>query len=322
MTHLREYTAYINEQIKMLQLPQEPAGLYEPFAYFLELGGKRIRPALTILSAELFDLPKEKVIQPALSMEIFHNFTLVHDDIMDDAPLRRNQPSVHEKWDSSTGILAGDIMLIKAYELLCDTSSETLASLLSLFNETAIEVCEGQQYDMDFESREDVTIHEYIEMIRLKTSVLLGCALKTGAILAHASKADQEALYQFGQHIGIAFQIQDDILDLYADPEKFGKQIGGDIIANKKTILQLTATSKSTAEQLEISKQLSHSDNIKFKVERTKELFDHLKVKEDCQERMNHHYRLAKEALDKVKVAKSKKKSLQELAKFLIEREL
>ncbi|MDX2362235.1 MAG: polyprenyl synthetase family protein [Crocinitomicaceae bacterium] len=322
MTDLKAYTLYVESELRKLNFPDVPTDLYEPLRYFLGLGGKRIRPTLTLLGAELFGSSKEQAISQALGIEIFHNFTLVHDDIMDDAPLRRNQTSVHEKWNENVGILTGDIMLIKAYQLLSQIDEERLPKVLDLFNSTAIEVCEGQQHDMDFEDRNDVSIHEYIEMIRLKTSVLLGCALKMGAIVAGASKKDQDAIYAFGQHVGIAFQIQDDILDLYADPEKFGKQVGGDVIANKKTILHLTAISKATRAQMDFSTQLQNESNIELKISRTQELFNHLGVKEECKERMQLHYTQAKEALAKIDVPEERKKCLLDLASYLMDRDI
>ena len=288
----------------------------------MSIGGKRIRPILTLLGAELFGMPKEQAISQALSVEVFHNFTLVHDDIMDNAPLRRNMPTVHEKWNNNVAVLSGDVMLIKAYQILCKAEPTLLPEILELFNNTAIEVCEGQQLDMDFEVREDVSIAEYIEMIRLKTSVLLGAALNLGAIVAGASKEDKKLLFSFGQNIGIAFQIQDDILDLYADPEKFGKQVGGDVISNKKTILHLTAVSNSTKEQREILKQLQSEKNIELKITRTRQLFDQLKVKEQCKERMDAYYEQAKADLAKISTSDSSKENLLELASYLMEREI
>lgn len=323
MFELSAYTEYIEENIDKMELPKDPADLYDPLRYFLNIGGKRIRPILTLLGTELFGVKKEKALYQALAVEVFHNFTLVHDDIMDDAPLRRNKTTVHEKWNSNVGILSGDVMIIKAYQLLCkNIDPAILPETLDLFNSTAVEVCEGQQHDMDFEQRDDVTIHEYIEMIRQKTSVLLGSALRTGAIIAGASERDKNAIYDFGLHIGLAFQIQDDILDLYADPEKFGKQVGGDVIANKKTLLHLTAINKATREQLEIVKQLQNESNIELKISRTRELFDHLNAKEECQERMNAHYKLAKEAMEKISVPAENKTALLALASYLMEREL
>lgn len=322
MTELKEYTAYIDKNLKDISFPSKPSELYDPIRYFLNIGGKRIRPILTLLGAELFGADKELAISQALSIEVFHNFTLVHDDIMDEAPLRRNQPTVHHKWNTNVGILSGDVMIIKAYQLLCQINNKELPEALDIFSKTAVEVCEGQQMDMDFESRNDVSIAEYIEMIRLKTSVLLGAALTIGAIVANASEKDKENIYAFGQNIGIAFQIQDDILDLYADPLKFGKQVGGDVIANKKTILYLTALTEATKEQREILKQLDNDINIELKITRTRQLFDQLKVKESCKERMQAYYSLAKENLDKINVPDENKRKLLELASFLMDREI
>ena len=322
MLNLKSYTELIELELSKIQLPASPTMLYEPVKYFLKIGGKRIRPILTLLAAELFSLDKKNVIPQAIAVEIFHNFTLIHDDIVDDAPLRRNQSTIHEKWNKNVAVLAGDLLMIKAYQYLADISPNHLHEAFNAFNKTAIEVCEGQQMDMDFETRNDVTIHEYIEMIRLKTSVLLGAALSLGAIIANASREEKEALQVFGENIGIAFQIQDDILDLYADPTKFGKQVGGDVIANKKTILQLTAITKANREQLEIISQLQSEGDIIFKVNRTTELFDHLDIKHDCVELMQKHYTIALNALETINVPQNKKANLIELAQFLITRDL
>lgn len=322
MRELKKYTDYIQKNLDDIQFPASPSDLYDPLRYFLNIGGKRIRPILTLLGAELFGGNKEKAISQALAIEVFHNFTLVHDDIMDAAPLRRNQETIHQKWNTNVGIISGDVMMIKSYQLLSQINQEQLPEALAVFNTTAVEVCEGQQMDMDFESRNDVSITEYIEMIRLKTSVLLGGALKLGAIVANASAEDKESLYAFGQNIGVAFQIQDDILDLYADPLKFGKQVGGDVIANKKTILYLTAISDSTKEQREILKQLDQEKNIELKITRTRQLFDQLKVKETCKERMQSYYSLAKKNLENIDVPDENKRKLLELASFLMDREL
>lgn len=322
MFDLDKYTSFIEAQIKDIQTPKNPANLYDPFHYLLNIGGKRIRPILTLLGAELFGLEKEKVIGQALSVEIFHNFTLVHDDIMDEAPLRRNSKTVHEKWNQNVAILSGDVMLIKAYQQLCRIEPERLSEALLLFNNTAIEVCEGQQLDMDFETRDNVTIDEYIEMIRLKTSVLLGSALQLGSIVAQADKVDQENLFAFGQNIGIAFQIQDDILDLYADPEKFGKQVGGDVISNKKTILHLTAKANATIEQNEVLKQLQKETNIEFKIKRTRELFDQLDVKKTCKDKMDAYSKKAMTSLNAINVKEDQKENLIQLAAYLMLREV
>lgn len=321
MNSLKSYTEYIEAELAKVEFPSSPSELYDPLRYFLKLGGKRIRPILTILGSELFGANKETAISQALSIEVFHNFSLIHDDIMDEAPVRRNQTTVHEKWNANVAILSGDVLLIKAYQLLGQIDPNKLPEAFELFNTTAIEVCEGQQMDMDFESRNDVSIAEYIEMIRLKTSVLLGASLKMGALVANASEQDQKNIYSFGQNIGIAFQIQDDILDLYADPDKFGKQIGGDVIANKKTLLYLSALGMATREQNEILKQLHNEENLTFKVNRTKELFDHLKVKEECQVMMQDYYNRAMKSLDAIDVDSDHKKALIELAEFLIQRD-
>ncbi len=320
---LKNYTEYIEKKILEIDLPEKPNNLYEPIRYFLNLGGKRIRPILTLLAAELFGIKKGNVLYQALAIEIFHNFTLIHDDIMDEAMLRRNKETIHEKWDKNIGILTGDVMLIQAYQLLSkNISPNTLKDVLLLFNKTAIEVCEGQQSDMNFEHQENVSIAEYIQMIRKKTSVLLGCALKLGAIMASASTEDKDYIYEFGINIGIAFQIQDDILDLYGDPEKFGKKIGGDIIANKKTILYLTALNKADKEELKILKNLKNEKNIELKIKQTRELFNSLKIKEDCENRMKSHYEKAKQALSQITVLEENKQALIDLSKYLMNRDV
>jgi geranylgeranyl diphosphate synthase type II len=321
MRALKTYTEQIEAGLIALDFPISPVRLYDPIRYFLTIGGKRIRPILTILSAELFGSSQEKVFPQALAIEVFHNFTLIHDDIMDAAPLRRNQQTVHAKWNQDVAILSGDVLLIKGYQLLGKIKPEQLPDAFGLFNTTAVEVCEGQQMDMDFEERQDVSIDEYIEMIRLKTSVLLGCALELGAIVAGANEADREAIYNFGQHIGIAFQIQDDILDLYADPEKFGKQIGGDVIANKKTILYLTALKLATQEQHESLKQLSREDDLLLKVDRTRSLFNQMNVKSECQNRMQEHYQIALTALESISIDPLRKQPLQNIASYLMQRD-
>lgn len=322
MIDLKKYTALIDEELGKIGLPNSPEQLYDPLRYFLKLGGKRIRPMLTLLSAELFGSTAANAMPQALCIEVFHNFTLIHDDIMDEAPLRRNQQTVHEKWNRDVAILSGDVLMIKAYQLLGEIEPRLLPAAFELFNRTAIEVCEGQQMDMDFEERSDVSIDEYIEMIRLKTSVLLGCALEIGAIVAEASDKDRAAIYDFGQHIGIAFQIQDDILDLYADPDKFGKQVGGDVIANKKTLLHLTALKNATKEQLEVLKQLQREQNLVLKVDRTRRLFDQLNVRSICEARMQEHYDMAMKSLSKIEVDESRKEKLIGLAAFLMNREV
>lgn len=232
-----EFVNYLEDKVQA----KEPLNLYEPIGYILGLGGKRLRPVLTLLSAELFDGDYKNALDAALAIEVFHNFSLVHDDIMDDAPLRRGKTTVHEKWDINTGILSGDAMLINSYQFFESYSDVTFKKLVQLFSKTALEVCEGQQYDVDFETRDDVTLPEYLKMIEYKTAVLVAAAMKMGAIIAGASKENQHLVYAFGRNLGIAFQLQDDYLDAFGDPKTFGKQVGGDIIENKKTFLYLKA---------------------------------------------------------------------------------
>lgn len=238
---LNQYSERIESYLKAFKFPQTPDNLYGPLDYFLGLGGKRLRPVLTLLSAELGGKNADDAIHAAAAIELFHNFSLIHDDIMDNAPIRRGLPTVHEKWNSNIAILSGDVLLVKAYELLSNQNNEHIPALYKLFNKTAIEVCEGQQMDMDFEERNNVSISEYLEMIRLKTSVLLGCALEFGFIISNQTENNRKCIYDFGVNLGIAFQIQDDILDLFGDPEKVGKQVGGDVKSNKKTLLYLVA---------------------------------------------------------------------------------
>lgn len=240
----------INAEIGKLDWSREPKGLYEPIGYTLAAGGKRVRPRLAILAAQLFGGKVEDVLPAALALEVFHNFTLLHDDVMDKATVRRGRPTVHVKWNENTAILSGDQMMIEAYKLLSQVPEKKLAKTLRLFNKMATEICEGQQYDVDFESRDDVTIPEYMEMIRLKTSVLLATALQIGAYIGYANDEQQKKIYEYGIHVGLAFQIQDDMLDCYGDEATFGKAIGGDIAENKKTYLWLTAAAKGAKDEL------------------------------------------------------------------------
>lgn len=320
MQELAAYSLLLEKEIEHFDLPKHPSNLYDPLRYFMQLGGKRMRPILTLLGAELFGESREKALNAALAVEVFHNFTLIHDDIMDAAPLRRGKETVHTKWDQNIAILSGDVLFVKAYQLLAKQEATHLPALLHLFNKTAIEVCEGQQLDMDFESRNDVTIDEYIEMIRLKTSVLLGCALEMGAIIANATEEDRKHLYDFGQHLGIAFQIQDDILDLYADPEKFGKQVGGDVIANKKTLLNLKAIELANDQQKEILKQLSKEEDLSFKVEKTRELYDLIGARDICEDEMEEHTKYAMLSLHALTVSEEAKLPLIALADYLMVR--
>ena len=322
MQDISKLSAFLEKEISTFDFPAQPANLYDPLRYFLTLGGKRMRPILTMLGAELFDVSGKKAVNAAIAVELFHNFSLIHDDIMDAAPLRRKKQTVHTKWNTNIAILSGDVLLVKAYQEICKQDTKVLPRLLEIFNRTAIEVCEGQQLDMDFETRNDVSIEEYIEMIRLKTSVLLGCALEMGAVVAEATKEDQELIYSFGEHIGVAFQIQDDILDLYADPEKFGKQVGGDVLANKKTLLLLKANELANPAEIETLNKLSSEANQILKIESTRNLFDKLGVREAARAMMDEHYVIALNALQKISVSDSNKKPLKDLADMLLHREM
>ncbi|MDD7606288.1 MAG: polyprenyl synthetase family protein, partial [Prevotellaceae bacterium] len=261
MMKAEDILAKINDYLGHLPYDRHPSSLYEPVRYVLSLGGKRIRPTLMLLAYNLYKDDPESILMPACGLETYHNYTLLHDDLMDNADLRRGQPTVHRKWNANTAILSGDSMLVLAYQRMAQCRRDKLADVLQLFTETALEIGEGQQYDMDFEQRNDVSEAEYIEMIRLKTSVLLACALKIGAILADAPAADCDNLYRFGEQIGLAFQLQDDFLDVYGDPKVFGKAIGGDILCNKKTFMLINAYNRANAEQrAELERWLATDD--------------------------------------------------------------
>jgi geranylgeranyl diphosphate synthase, type II len=320
-TKITNYGLILEDKINLYDFPKAPENLYDSLRYFLKLGGKRIRPILTILAAEMFGASVDKSIAASLSIELFHNFSLIHDDIMDEAPLRRGKATVHEKWNTNIAILSGDALLIKAYQEICTYESKILPDLLHVFNKTALEVCAGQQMDMDFEEKSSVSIPEYIEMIRLKTSVLLGCALEMGAIVAETNIENRKQIYTFGQEIGIAFQIQDDILDLYADPDKFGKQVGGDVISDKKTILYLLALEKANPIQKSKLFELKNHLNQKEKVQQTKILFNEIGIKNLAEKQMQIHYENALSAMSKIDVKETKKIDLLNLAKSLLTRE-
>ena len=306
MNKISNYISFIEREIEALHLPKAPENLYDPLRYFLQLEGKKIRPILTLLSSELFGEKKENVKHVAIAIELFHNFTLIHDDIMDRAPLRRGQPTVHHKWDDNVAILSGDVMLVKAYQHLSETNSDVLPEVIKLFNKTAIEVCEGQQMDMDFEKMTNVSQDEYIKMIKLKTSVLLGCALKMGGIICKTSDENCRLIYDFGVSLGIAFQIQDDWLDLYGDQLKVGKQTGGDIIANKNTLLSIVAKEKANEQQLLELQTMRNMANPLEKVKTAKGLFDQLNVKETCLEVMKNYHSKAMDSLAKIETTKDK----------------
>jgi geranylgeranyl diphosphate synthase type II len=317
---LNFYTQKIEDYLKSYSLPQEPSNLYQPLAYFLSLGGKRLRPVLTLLATELGGKNIDEAIHAALSIELFHNFSLIHDDIMDNAPIRRGLPTVHEKWNSNIAILSGDVLLVKAYELISKQKNEHIPELFQLFNKTAIEVCEGQQMDMDFENRDDVTVEEYIAMIRLKTSVLLGCALEFGFLISNQSAENRRNIYDFGVNLGIAFQIQDDILDLFGDPEKVGKQVGGDVKSNKKTLLYLVA--KYICKNLNNNKlnSLKETKDLDKKVQETSAFYREIGVLEETQKYLNYYYESAMKSLELVDV-KSSKDNLHQMVNYLFNRQ-
>jgi geranylgeranyl diphosphate synthase type II len=321
MKSIEEYQEIVANGIEQFQKENKDFSLYEPVNYILDLGGKRLRPVLTLLATDLFGGSVTDSIKPALGIEVFHNFTLLHDDIMDNAPLRRGQAAVHEKWNVNAAILSGDVMFVQAFTLVTSCENKFLRDVLDLFNITAVEVCEGQQHDMDFESRSDVSIDEYIEMIRLKTSVLVACALKLGAILAGASKQDAEKLYDFGLNLGMAFQIKDDILDVFGDAALVGKKVGGDILANKKTYLLLKALEDADESQNIQLKNWLSTEGGSDKVEAVTEIFEALSVKEKADEVMDDYYQKSLESLDAIEIDASMKQYLYDFAAGLMNRD-
>jgi len=320
MKTIENYSQHIEKEILHFSFPEKPSNLYDPLRYFMTLGGKRMRPMLTLMSANLFGKSIQESMSAAMAVELFHNFSLIHDDIMDAAPLRRAKQTVHEKWNTNIAILSGDVLFVKAYEQLSLHPAHLVPTLLRIFNKTAIEVCEGQQMDMDFETRDDVSSEEYIEMIRLKTSVLLGCALEMGAIIGETTEENRHQLYQFGEHFGIAFQIQDDLLDLYGNPEKVGKQVGGDVLANKKTLLSILAKQHANEEQKNRLHLLQKESDTERKISETITIFGDLQIQELCRQEMKHHYGLAMDALSRVS-SPNPITELEQLANFLFHRD-
>lgn len=305
-----------------LRIPDHPENLYHPITYMLQMGGKRVRPLLTLMAADLFGIEEiDDALPAALAVELFHNFSLVHDDIMDNAPLRRGRRTVHEKWNSNTAILAGDNLLVMAYAQLATCPPDKLPRLLKTFSKMAAEVCEGQQLDVDFEQLMVVSISDYLEMIRLKTSVLLGTALKLGAILADADETDAELIYDFGVNVGLAFQLQDDILDVYGDPTQFGKQLGGDILANKKTYLLLKALEMAdTDSQTTLNHWLMIHDQPDAKISHMTALYDQLGAKQAAETAKRFYIEQAYNALDTITQEENRKHPLRKLAKNLLDR--
>ncbi|MBB3702411.1 polyprenyl synthetase family protein [Alloprevotella rava] len=311
----------IEAALAAIPYPQQPEGLYEPIRYVLSMGGKRLRPTLTLMAYALYKEDTERALPTAIGLETYHNHTLLHDDLMDKADMRRGKATVHKKWDENTAILSGDTMLIMAFQHILHTDCHRLPEVLNLAARTMQEICEGQQYDINFENRNDVREEEYIEMIRLKTSVLLACALKAGALIADAPKEDCELLYQFGEKIGLAFQLQDDYLDCYGDPAVFGKQIGGDICCAKKTFMLINAFNRANdAQKAEINRLLNEVDEREEKVAGVLTLYDELEIPALCHERMETLYAEARRIFDCLPIAAERKQPLWDYAEKLLSR--
>ena len=323
MKELHELQDIISDAVKKLNFPGYPAQLYDPITYILALGGKRMRPALLLMACDLFGGNIEAAVPPALAIEVFHNFTLMHDDIMDNAPIRRGNATVHKKWNQNVGILSGDVMLVQGYKLMMQVPDHLLRPILDIFNVTAVGVCEGQQLDMEFEELTTVSIDEYINMIKLKTAVVLGGALKIGSLIGGADIKDADFLNDFGVNLGIAFQLQDDILDVYGDPEKFGKQVGGDIISNKKTYLLLK--SLELADQVQSAELNSWLNAKQFnnteKVRAVTGIYDNLGIRQLAESAMQTYADKAFEALDAINLPEDHKQYLRDFADGLLERE-
>lgn len=313
----------INEEIVKVMKNEQPRSLFDPAIYTLSMGGKRIRPLLTLMAVDLFGKDIEDAINPAMAIEIFHNFTLLHDDLMDNADIRRGNPTVHKRWDSNTAILSGDAMVVESYKYISRVSSDLLPKILTEFSNTAMDICRGQQFDMDFEKRNDVTEAEYIDMIRLKTAVLLGCSLKLGALISKAPLAEVDALYDYGINIGLAFQLKDDLLDVYGDPKTFGKNIGGDILCNKKTYLLIKALEKSNTKQRnELEKWLTAEQyNPQEKIEAVKNIYDELNLKVISEKLIENYYLASLDCLSSINVTDIRKKDLIQLSENLMYRE-
>jgi len=323
MKQLHELQEIIGDAVNKLNFPEYPANLYDPITYILSLGGKRMRPALLLMACDLFDGDIEAPISPALAIEVFHNFTLMHDDIMDNAPLRRGRTTVHERWNKNAAILSGDVMLVEGYKLMMQVEDRLLRPILDIFNTTATGVCEGQQLDMEFEELSNVNIDEYLNMIRLKTAVVLGGALKIGALIGGANIKDADLLSGFGENLGLAFQLQDDILDVYGDPEKFGKQVGGDIISNKKTYLLLKSFELADERQTnELNNwiALKQFDNNK-KVQAVTAVYNEVNVRQYAEETMQSYADKAFAALDAINLPEAHKQYLRDFADGLLVRE-
>lgn len=319
----KEILKKINDFIDQLPYERKPQSLYAPVKYVLSIGGKRVRPVLMLLAYNMYKEDPERILMPACALETYHNYTLLHDDLMDNADVRRGVPTVHRKWDANTAILSGDSMLVLAYHRMLQCDADKQPEVMSLFTETALEIGEGQQYDMEFENRNDVTEAEYIGMIRLKTSVLLACALKIGAILAGASSEDADNLYKFGEQIGLAFQLQDDLLDVYGDPKVFGKAVGGDITCNKKTYMLINAFQRANDNQrAELERWVTAKDfDRNEKVAAVTDIYNQIGIRQICEEKINYYFEESKKYLAKVNVDDERKQILRQYTAEMMKRE-
>jgi len=319
---IAELQALLSLAIEQTSFQEDPAELYQPISYILNLGGKRLRPALVLMATDIYGVDVEKALPQAIGIELFHNFTLMHDDIMDDAPLRRGKTTVHEKWGSNIAILSGDALFVKAYQSIVKVEAKHLPALTDLFNQTALEVCEGQQYDMNFETQDAVSMSAYLKMIKYKTAVLLACALQSGALIADASEQDQKHLYDFGIHIGLAFQLMDDILDVYGNQSEVGKQLAGDILCNKKTCLYIKAYEGANEEQLKVlDHYFAHQDfDAQEKISEVMKVYAELDVRSACRNMMDEHYNSAISHLNSVSVSDDRKSVLVQFSELLMER--
>lgn len=322
MHSIKELRDIIDQKISETRYNNEPPGLYEPITYLMELGGKRMRPVLVLIAAELFGGDVEKALDPAIGIELFHNFTLMHDDIMDKAPLRRGKLTVHEKWNENTAILSGDVMFVEAYKMMIRVDDNILRDVLDVFSDTASGVCQGQQSDINFETRDEVSIDEYLQMIRQKTAILLAGSMQIGALIGGAGKDQAALLYEFGENLGLAFQLQDDILDVYGNPEKFGKQVGGDILANKKTYLLIKAKELAGRETYsELNQWLTGPHAPGDKIKGVTSIYDQLDIKKHAESKMEEYAAKALKALDTIAVESPGKALLKGFAEQLFSRE-
>ena len=323
MNTSKEILQKVNDFLAQLPYDRRPASLYEPVEYVLSLGGKRIRPVLMLMSYNFWKERVEDILMPAVGLETYHNYTLLHDDLMDDADVRRGHATVHRRWNANKAILSGDAMLVLAYQRIQQVADDKLPAVMDLFTETALEIGEGQEYDMAFETRNDVTEEEYIEMIRLKTSVLLACAMKMGAILADAPKEDADRLYRFGEQVGLAFQLQDDLLDVYGDPAVFGKAIGGDITSNKKTYMLINAVNRADSRQREeLERWIGLRDfDRQEKVAAVTRLYDEIGIRELCEAKINSYFEQARQTLREVNVPEERKLMLRQYMDELLHRD-